>query len=288
MYPAHLNVSCTPTEVTDCAAAVTITAKAALRFAFFSFSLFKNVTGFNITFWLLQTFDVNGFSSLKLYGITSNVPCSRWFAGIDHGFYIALCFPSPVSLGWTFYVNIIFDVVGYIRSIACCCVATFYLFRYALWIRFWETSKSAQHLLHLMRLMTIIDRSFEQHAAQSLQFEKFIVHLKWLVCARSSNFLFMISRFNEAATFHNQIVIDCLFQLFLLLLINWWFITDCRMLSSLVPYSSRTKQNKVKNTCNSALIAEAMAFSKMEKTASNFMWAINRMEYESIFPFIIQ
>lgn len=61
---------------------------------------------------------------------------------------------------------------------------------------FEKTSKSAQHLLHLMRLMTIIDRSSNSTQPQSLQSQKHQpIHFDWLVRAHQH---FYDGRFNEA------------------------------------------------------------------------------------------
>lgn len=82
--------------------------------------------------------------------------------------------------------------------------------------------------------MTIIDRSRNSTQSNPLQFRK---SLSWRSnagsiptgCARNgshSHQNFMIDLMKRPRTSHNENVIDCLFQLFLLPLINWWFIAD--------------------------------------------------------------
>lgn len=80
-----------------------------------------------------------------------------------------------------------------------------------------KTSKSAQHLLHLMRLMTIIDRSNKRRLPiQCIKcFLTEFVHQHVFF----SFMMFILMK----RPFHNQSsLVDCLlFQLFLLPLINW-------------------------------------------------------------------
>lgn len=105
------------------------------------------------------------------------------------------CFPCIVC--WCYYLF-------------CCCV---FLSRFSLHCEFdlEKTSKSAQHLLHLMRLMTIIDRSKNNTQPNPLQFQKSFSWRSNAVWFRlvvrngaHSHQNFMIGRLNEATAHISQ------------------------------------------------------------------------------------
>lgn len=150
---------------------------------------FKNVTGFNITFWLLQTFDVNGF----LNCMKSRRMCHALVDWPAHRPWISFYSLFPISQSLT--VEHFMPISLFCRLSLFSAAATSFSVCIVNSISK-KTSKSAQHLLHLMRLMTIIDRSSNSTQPQSLQSQKHQpIHFDWLVRAHQH---FYDGRFNEA------------------------------------------------------------------------------------------